>query len=69
MPKIKKLKNSKNFSSLSCLNIRSTSVFGYTEPGAGKKKFECQDTISIIDLPEDKLKFYAVFDGHGNVGR
>jgi serine/threonine protein phosphatase PrpC len=48
---------------------RSNTIFGYTEPGAGKKKFECQDTYSIIDLPEDHLKFYGVFDGHGNVGR
>lgn len=44
-------------------------MFGYTEPGAGKKKFECQDTYSIIDLPEDHIKYYAVYDGHGNVGR
>lgn len=44
-------------------------MFGYTEPGAGKKKFECQDTYSIIDIPEDDLIYYAVYDGHGNVGR
>ena len=48
---------------------RSNTIFGYTEPGAGKKKFECQDTYSIIDLPEDHLRYYAVYDGHGNVGR
>lgn len=47
----------------------SNTIFGYTEPGAGKKKFECQDTYSIIDLPEDHLKFFGVFDGHGNIGR
>ena len=50
-------------------SVRSNTVFGYTEPGAGKKKFECQDTYSIIDIPEDHIKYYAVYDGHGNVGR
>jgi hypothetical protein len=54
---------------LSYVVFRSNTVFGYTEPGAGKKKFECQDTYSIIDLPEDHMRYYAVYDGHGNVGR
>lgn len=59
--------NLNNFTS--DITFRSSTVFGYTEPGAGKKKFECQDTYCIIDLPEDHLKYYAVYDGHGNVGR
>lgn len=48
---------------------RSNTIFGYTEPGAGKKKFECQDTYTILDLPEERMKYLAVYDGHGNVGR
>lgn len=70
----KKIKNKKNSRETSIntnylICDRSSTVFGYTEPGAGKKKFECQDTYCIIDLPEDHLKYYAVYDGHGNVGR
>ena len=42
MPKTRKLKNKRNFSNGFVIDSdRSSSVFGYTEPGAGKKKFEC----------------------------
>ena len=48
---------------------RSNTIFGFTEPGSGKNKTECQDSYSIIDIPEDHLKYFAVYDGHGHVGK
>lgn len=47
----------------------SNTIFGFTEPGSGKNKTECQDSYSIIDIPEDHLKYFAVYDGHGHVGK
>ena len=47
----------------------SNTIFGFTEPGQGKNKTECQDSFSIIDIPEDHVKYYAVYDGHGHVGK
>jgi hypothetical protein len=49
--------------------FRSNTIFGFTEPGSGKNKTECQDSYSIIDLPEDHVKYFAVYDGHGHVGK
>ena len=47
----------------------SNTIFGFTEPGQGKNKTECQDSYSIIDIAEDHLKYFAVYDGHGHVGK
>lgn len=69
MPRVRSSKRTRKALLCDYLSYSSNSIFGYTEPGAGKKKFECQDTYSIIDIPEDHLKYYAVYDGHGNVGR
>jgi hypothetical protein len=51
------------------LTFSSNTIFGFTEPGQGKNKSECQDSYSIIDLPEDHVKYFAVYDGHGSIGK
>jgi hypothetical protein len=51
------------------ITYSSNTIFGFTEPGSGKNKTECQDSYSIIDIPEDHLKYFAVYDGHGHVGK
>ena len=37
--------------------------------GNGTKKFENQDSFTIIDTQEPHYYFFAVLDGHGSSGR
>lgn len=37
--------------------------------GEGTKKFECQDSIGIVDNHSPNFYFFGVFDGHGSSGK
>lgn len=45
-------------------------VYAYSLTGQGKKNVE-QDTYAIFEITEENtvVKFYGVFDGHGDFGK
>lgn len=49
--------------------VRNLEIYGYTKPGYGLRKVECQDTFVTIPHLTPNMHFLAIYDGHGSRGK